>query len=97
MAIIVTYACRAAIASRRRSRDRRWVRHGDMDILENVERGHIVLSLDLTRARSVHRSRLPPSRGELLALIVRTIMGRLDKFPGGKRSSGFHERAGDPA
>lgn len=56
-----------------------------MDTLENVERGHIVLSFDLTRARS-GRSRLPPSRGELLALIVRTIMGRLDKFPGGKRS-----------
>lgn len=30
---------------------------------------------------------MQPSRGELLALIVCTVMGRLDKFPGGKRSA----------
>jgi len=60
---------------------------GEMDTLENVERGHFVLSFDLTRARSVRAIPLSPSpRGELLVLIVRTIMGRLDKFPGGKRS-----------
>lgn len=43
VAIIVTYACEGRVGSRHH-RNRRWVRPGKMDTLENVERRYFVLS-----------------------------------------------------